>query len=260
MDEFLVIEVEVFKVFVLVLVRISGLVITAPLLGSRNFPLVAKIGITGLTAMLITPSVAALSSTLPSEALPFGLLAVGEVLIGLSIGFVMTLVFGAIQIGGQLMDMQSGFALVNVFNPAFETQFPVFGFLLYILAVLVLLSANGHHVMIRAIVATFDKIPLGGFVARPELALQINRWGSAMFFDGLMIAAPVATALLVAYFVMGLIGRVVPQIQLFAVGFPLTIGIALFVVAMSLNIYLMIIEGMFDRMFRNVSVLIDGMA
>ena len=81
-----------------------------------------------------------------------------------------------------------------------------------------------------------------------------------MFFDGLMIAAPVATALLIAYFVMGLIGRVVPQIQLFAVGFPLTIGIALFVVAMSLNVYLMIIEGMFDRMFRNVSVLIDAMA
>jgi len=258
-DEFLVFEVEVFKVFVLVMVRIVGLIVAAPVLGSRNFPVIAKIGLAGLTAALVTPSIAALDQTLPSAAAPFAVLAIGESLIGLMMGFVMTLVFAAIQVGGQVMDMQSGFALINVFNPAFETQFPIFGFFLFIVAMLLLLITNGHHLMLRAIVSTFERIPLGGFVVRPRLLLEMTRWGSAMFYDGMLIAAPVAASLLVAYFVMGLIGRVVPQIQLFAVGFPLTIGIALFVTAVSVNLYLTLLSGMFDRMFRNVAAMIGGM-
>ena len=259
MESLLVLEVEVLKVFVLVMARIGGLVVSAPVLGSRNFPVAGKIGLTGLTAALLTPHVVALESTLPNEAIPFALMGAGEVLIGLMIGFVMTLVFGAIQVAGQLMDMQSGFALMNVFNPALETQVPIFGFFLFILAVLLLLATNGHHLMIRAIASTFERIPLGGFVVRPRLLFEVSRWGQAMFYDGLMIAAPVTAALLVAYVVMGLMGRVVPQIQLFAVGFPLTIATGLLFAALSIGIYLKILDGMFVRMFRNVDTVINGM-
>ncbi len=254
-----VFEAEVFKVFLLVLVRISGLIVAAPVLGSRNFPVMGKIGLTGLTAMVVTPTIAALDQTLPDGTLAFGALALGELVIGLMIGFVMTLLFAAIQIGGQIMDMQSGFALINVFNPAFETQFPVFGFVLFVLAVLFLLVTNGHHLMLRAVVSTFDRVPLGGFAANPRLALDVSRLGTLMFVDGLMLAAPVAAAMLAAYFVMGLVGRVVPQIQLFAVGFPLTIGIALFTVAMSLNVYMAMLNGMLGEMFRSVQSLIRTM-
>lgn len=253
-------EVEVFKVLVLVMVRIGGLVLAAPVLGSRNFPMVAKIGLTGLTAMLVTPSIAALKQTLPNEAIPFAMMGAGELMIGLMMGFVMTLVFASIQVGGQIMDMQTGFGMINVFNPALGTQFPIFGFFLFILAVLFLLVTNGHHLMLRAIVATFDKIPLGGFVVRRELLWEVSRWGSAMFYDGLMIAAPVAAAMLVAYAVMGLVGRVVPQIQLFVVGFPITIALSLFIVAISIEIYLNYLDGMFARMFKDVAMMIHGMS
>lgn len=260
MQDLLVFETEVFKVFLLVMVRISGLIMAAPLFGSRNFPLMGKIGLTALTATLITPSIARLSEPLPSEMLEFGTMAIGELMIGLLMGFVMTLVFGSIQVAGQIMDMQSGFAMINVFNPALETQFPIFGFFLFIIAVLLLLVTNGHHVMLKALIATFDRIPLGGFVLRPALVWQVSQWGRAMFLDGLMMAAPVAASLLIAYAVMGLLGRVVPQIQLFAVGFPLTIATALFVTAVSIHLYLDILEGMFDDMFRNVASMIAGMA
>lgn len=259
MEDFLVFEVEVFKVFLLVMVRISGLIVAAPVLGSANFPAIGKVGLAGLTAMLVTPAVAALNQTLPNDLLSYSVLAVGELTIGLMIGFVMTLVFAALQVGGQVMDMQSGFALVNVFNPALETQFPIFGFFLFILTVLLLLACNGDHLMLRAIVSTFDKIPLGGFTFRPQLFWEVSRWGHAMFVDGLLIAAPVSAALFLAYFAMGIMGRVVPQIQLFAVGFPLTIAVGLFVAAMSLGLYLTLMEGMLDRMFRNVAEVIRGM-
>jgi len=253
-------EVEVFKVFVLVLVRFSGLVVSAPVLGSRNLPVMAKVGIAGFSALLVTFHVPALQQGLPNDFLAFAWLAAGEVLIGLMMGFVMTLVFAAIQVGGQMVDMLSGFALVNVFNPAMETQVPVFGFFYYIIAGLYLLVINGHHLMIRHLVATFDKIPLGGFMARPDLFYDVSTWGSAMFFDGLLIAAPVAGVLLLAYVTMGLMGRVVPQIHLFVVGFPLTIGMALLVTGLSLGIYLNVIDGMFERMFGGVRVVVAGMS
>lgn len=259
MEPFAVFEVEVFKVFALVMVRLSGFVVTAPVLGSRNFPIIAKVSFTALVAAIVTPSILSLGQTLPSEPAPLAVLGLGELMIGLMLGFVMTLVFAAIQVGGQIMDMQSGFSMINVFNPAMETQVPVFGFFLFILAVLFLLVTNGHHVMIRAIISTFDRIPLGGFVARPELFLEVSRWGRVMFYDGLLIAAPVAAALFVAYLAMGLVGRLVPQVQLFVVGFPLTIAVGLFVMALSVQMYLMMLEGMFDDMFHGVDAMIKAM-
>lgn len=256
----MVLEVEVFKVFALALMRFSGLMVAAPILGSRNFPVAAKVGLAGLSAALVTPFIPALSQSLPNEFLPFALLGAGELLIGLMMGFVMSLVFAGIQVGGEVMDMLTGFALMNVFNPAMETQVPIFGFFYFIIAVLYLLALNGHHWMIRAMVRTFDAIPLGGFAARPALLREVSVWGGAMFVDGLMIAAPVAAALLLAYLTMGLLGRVVPQIHLFVVGFPVTIAMGLLVTALALGVYLHVLDGMFERMFENVTILIRGMA
>ena len=252
-------EVEVFKTFVLVMLRFSGLMVAAPVLGSRNFPVIAKIGLTAFTAYMVTPFVPAVEGGLPGEPLSFALFGSGEVMIGLIMGFVMTLIFGSIQVAGQLMDMQSGFGMMNVFNPAMETQFPIYGFFLFIVAVLYLLMLNGHHIMIRAMVSTFDKIPLGGFVANPALMREVSRWGSVMYVDGLLIAAPVMGAMFLTYASMGLLGRVVPQIHLFVVGFPITIALGMVVVGCSIGMYLTILDGMFKHMFVNVETVIRGM-
>jgi flagellar biosynthetic protein FliR len=156
--------------------------------------------------------------------------------------------------------MQTGFGMMNVFNPAMETQFPIFGFFFFILAVLYLMGINGHHLMVRALVSTYEQIPLGGFTVRPELLLEVPRWGGTIFWDGLLISAPVCAAMLMAYVTMGLLGRVVPQIQLFVVGFPLTIATGLLITALSLHVYMHTLGGMFERMFRNVETVIRGLA
>ena len=80
-----------------------------------------------------------------------------------------------------------------------------------------------------------------------------------MFVDGLMIAAPVSAAMILAYATMGILGRVIPQIHLFVVGFPLTIATGLFLTAFSLGMYVYLLDGMFHRMFRNVDLLIRGL-
>ncbi len=255
----MIIEVEILKVFLLVAARFSGLMVAAPLLGSGNFPVMGKIGLVGLSAMLVTPGVPALEAALPSDPLALALMATGEVLIGLAIGLVMTLVFAAIQVAGQIMDMQSGFGMMNVFNPALETQFPIFGFFYFIMAILYLLILDGHHLMIRALTSTFETIPLGGLSPDENVLWAVVNWGTGMFYDAVLISAPIVAAMMLAYITMGLMGRVVPQIHMFVVGFPLTIATGLLVVAFSIDLYLRLLNGMFADMFRNVETLIRGL-
>ncbi len=252
-------ELEILKLFLLVMVRVSGLVVTAPILSSNNFPVLGKLGLIGLTAYVITPTLPALDAALPAEALPFALMAAGELMIGMVIGLVMQLLFAAIQVAGQVMDMQSGFGLINVFNPALETQFPLFGFLFFILAILYLLVSYGHHMILRALSSTFDRIPVGGFAPDTPVMAQFVAWGGLMFHDAVLLAAPIAAAMMLAYVTMGLMGRVIPQINLFVVGFPLTIALSLLVVGLSIGYYLNLLDSLFTDMFRNVDRMISGL-
>lgn len=255
----LIAEVEIFKLFLLVMVRFSGLMVSAPLLGSANFPVTGKIGLTALAAVLVTATLPRLEDAIPTDALGFSLLAAGEFLVGLAIGFVITIGLAAIQVAGQVMDMQTGFGMMNVFNPAMEMQFPIYGFFLFILAVLYLLVIDGHHMMIRGLVYSYEHIPVGGFVARPALMWEASRWGQAMFVDGFMIASPMVAAMLLAYLTMGMLGRVIPQLHLFVVGFPITISIGFILTAMMIGLYMHFLHGMFERMFQNADTLIQGM-
>ena len=252
-------EIEHTMVFMLVIVRFSGLILTAPILSSANFPIVAKIGLIGLSAILMTPSVVMMDHPVATEPLAFAIAGAGELLIGMVMGLVMTMVFGAIQIGGQVMDMQSGFGLMNVFNPALETQFPIFGFFYFILAVLYLLVINGPHIMIMGLAHSFEVVPLGGFAPDADLMWVVSSWGTVMFLDGILIAAPVAGAMMLAYVTMGLMGRVVPQIHLFIVGFPLAIALGLVIVAFSVDLYVHFLDGMFYDMFRRVEYTVEGL-
>lgn len=252
-------EVEMFKLFLLVFVRVAGLLVSAPVLGSASYPNTGKIALSAAIALIIMPALPASAEPFPNEGLPFAILALGEAVIGVLMGLVITLVFAAVQVGGQIMDLQTGFGMMNIFNPALESQFPVFGFFLFILAVLYMLTFGWHHLMIKGLVATYASIPLGGVVYRPELFLEASRWGTAMFVDGLMIAAPVAAAMVMAYATLGLLGRVVPQIQLFVVGFPITIALGLFITAFSIGAYLSFLDGAFYRTFRDVETLVRGL-
>jgi len=252
-------EVEIFLLFIMVLMRFSGLMVAAPVLGSANIPTQVKAGLAALMALMVTAVLPEQPEPLPQAFLGLGVMAIGEFLIGLIIGFVLSLVLAAIQLAGQVMDMQTGFGLMNVFNPALETQFPIFGFFLFILAILYMLILNLHHTMIWALVMTYAHIPVGGFVYRPELLFEASLWGRGMFIDGLLVAAPITAAMLLAYVTMGLLGRVVPQIHLFVVGFPVTIATSLFLMAFVVGVFLMMLDGMFERGFRHVDTLMRGL-
>lgn len=252
-------EIAAVQLYVLVLARFAGLVVSAPVLGSGNFPVQAKVALAATMALVLTPVMLPNAPEIPADPIAYALMGAGEFLIGLLVGFALTLVFNAIQVAGQIIDLQTGFGMMNVFNPALETQFPIFGFFLFIMATIYLIILDGHHLIIRALVSTYDSVPVGEFMMRHGLLFEFAALGHLMFVDGLLIAAPLAAAMLLAYVTMGLLGRVVPQIHLFVVGFPLTIGVGLLLMSLIMGVYTRTLEGMFNQMFHTVDKLIQAM-
>ena len=252
-------EIAVVQLYALVLARFAGLVVSAPVLGSGNFPMQAKVGLAATMALVLTPVLMVQEPAIPSDPLAFALVGAGEFLLGVLVGFSLTLIFNAIQVAGQIIDLQTGFGMMNVFNPALETQFPIFGFFLFIMATIYLIVLNGHLLIIKALVSTYDTVPVGEFMLRQNVLGEFATLGHLMFVDGLVLASPLAAAMLLAYVTMGLLGRVVPQIHLFVVGFPLTIGVGLLLMSLIMGVYTHTLEGMFNQMFRTVDNLIQAL-
>jgi flagellar biosynthetic protein FliR len=248
-------DLSVVLVFGLVFLRVSALMVAAPFYGSLNFPVRVKLSFALLISALITPVLPPVtpSTVLLADAAQFALAAVKEVLVGLCLGFLMTLVFAAIQIAGQLLDMQSGFAMVTVFNPTVGAQFPIYGFFLFVLAMLYLLVMGGHHMILRLLAESFTAVPIGALNPTPGAFAEVVYFGSRLFVQGVMLSAPVLASVLLAYATLGLLGRVVPQIHLLSVGFPITIALSLFILAMSLSIYLQVVHNFFGEMFNQVA-------
>ncbi|MBN2008086.1 flagellar type III secretion system protein FliR [candidate division KSB1 bacterium] len=225
-----------FYLFAMVFVRITTMMVVLPIFGSRLTPLQLKIALGGLLSFLIVP-------LLPSHHIPESLNLfilfyhiTREVLVGLVIGFATTLVFMAFQFAGTIVGMQMGFGIVNVVDPQSNIQVSIIGQFLYIIAILVFLSLDGHLFLIKALVHSFQVIPLNQAVFTGKLVQKIISMTAEVFVIAIKIGIPAIAALLLTSVALGVIARTVPQMNVFIVGFPLNIGLGLFTLATSLPI------------------------
>lgn len=216
-----------------ILVRVSGLVMASPIFGGRGVPNQVKIGLSLMTALVLYPS---LSVSLPSiETAPAYMVLVGrELLIGIGLGFAVTLVFSSIYLAGQLIDVPMGFGMVNVVDPQSGLQVPIFAQFQYILAALIFLSVGGHHALFRALSTSFAMVPIGVTVDGSNMAVVLFEIFVKMFYLGVKLSLPIVTGLLLADIALGIIARAVPQINIFVVGFPakIILGIPLFILVL----------------------------
>jgi len=263
MDEFLptqIFEVDVFLFFILVLMRVSGLLVSMPILGSRNVPMMVKAGLAGLIAIILVSTMSPLPQGIPRDFGAFVVVGAYEFLIGIGMGFIVSLMFSAVQIAGEIMDLQSGFGMMNIFNPAMETQFPIFGFYLFILWAMFFLWINGHLVVLQILGESYKALPIG-LMSRMDnnFGWEITRWGQTMFMYGVRLAGPVIVTMILTYAVMGILGRAIPQIHLLVIGFPITIGLGMIIVGISLGVYMGVFEDMAQEMVREVQLFIRGL-
>jgi len=247
-----------FHIFLLILLRVSALLIVAPIFGHRLFLARAKVGLAVMVSMVIFPIVDRFD--VPVGFLPYAVMMVGEVIMGLVIGYAVLLLFIGIQFAGQLAGLQMGFGIVNVIDPASHDQVSIIGQFLNILAILLMLTLDGHHIILNGLMTSFDAVPLGGVVLKAPVAHKMIALTAEVFVIAIKVSAPIMIALFLISTAMGVLARTVPQMNVFIVGFPVQLAVGMSVLMAALPLFQILIERALKLLERDVFALIDFFA
>jgi flagellar biosynthesis protein FliR len=220
--------------FMLVLGRAAGLIVSAPFWGSRVVPVVVRIWIAILLAVATYPIVrtGVLARDITIISVFLGL--VGEILLGLVLGWLAQMMFSAMRLAGHEVELKSGLGLLQLVDPNEGGQSGVFSTLFELIAGLLFFAMNGHHLLVQALWSSYKVFPLAGekFTARVLEGLVSS--AGEIFTIGLRISAPVVIGLLLSDVVLGLIGRAIPQMNVFMVAQPLQFGLALLLLSLAI--------------------------
>lgn len=247
---------EQFEVFVLVLVRTSALLFSVPILGAQEVPRIAKIGMSLMLAWIIAPAVGLPAGTAAFQVEEFVPAVIGEVLVGVLIGLSARIIFEGIQIGGQLVGFQMGFGIVNVMDPITGANFSIIAQIQNLLAVLLFITLGLHHLFIKAVFASFTKIPLLHCAVPGTLVEWFARTAGNIFTVGLKVAAPTMALLLFVSAGMGIINKAAQGMNVMIVMFPLKIAVGLFGVALTMPMFVVIAQKSFRNLEEYIAVIL----
>jgi flagellar biosynthesis protein FliR len=219
--------------FFLVLARISPLFVVAPLFSSKMIPGPVKGTIAAGFAIGLT-GIAMHGQHIPGEPLQVATLMVENLLVGLLLSFVVAGVFAAIQVAGGLVDIVSGFSFGATVDPIDGNPGGTFSQLYGLIGVMLFVAIGGDAWLLRGLARTFTLVPLTKGPALGSLVSAAEMSVASMFVSAVEVAAPALLALLITDVAFGMVSRVVPQLNVFSVGFPLKVGVSLLVVMASL--------------------------
>src|SRR5450830_805871 len=213
--------------------RILGLIAAAPLFGNAAVPATVKVTLGALLAMIIAPTVPALPAVNPMS-LPGLLILTQEMLVGLAMGFSIRIVFSAIELAGELSSLTMGLGFASFFDPQTKGRSSAISQFLVMLATLMFLTINGHLVLLAALAESFVSLPISSSPISGGGFQQLAAWGGEIFRSGLQISLPIIAALLLTNMALGILTRTAPQLNIFGIGFPITISIGFIVLALTL--------------------------
>jgi flagellar biosynthetic protein FliR len=227
------IAAEQLVAFILVLTRVGGLFVLAPIFSARALPAQAKVVVATALALALTP-LASRGQEIPVDAAGITVLVVKEAIVGLAFAFALSAIVAAIQTAAGLIDTMSGFSYASLIDPFSSIQGGVFGQLYSLFVAVVLVTTGGDQIMIAGLAGTFKVVPLTATPSYDALG-QIALDGFAQVFVlGLEVAAPAIIALVVVDAALALVARAAPQLNMFSVGLPAKILVAIAVVTSSL--------------------------
>ena len=218
--------------WLLVMVRITGLMATLPGLGQERIPLPIRTSLTILMAVILTPVIPAVK-TIPNDMWQMLGLMVAELAAGVLLGLFVSWIIEAVSFAGHLMDMQMGFSFVQFLDPSSARTTSISGSVLMQLTLLFVFISGLHHQMILALVESYRIVPIGSGL--PGNPLQIVTMTGQMLTRGLQLAFPVLLTLFFIDVLEGISGRFMPQLQLMQLAFPVKIAAGLAVLAVVLR-------------------------
>jgi flagellar biosynthetic protein FliR len=244
--------------FLVIMFRCLGFFALTPIFGRREIPVQVKVGLAGLASFIVLPL---LTDTYfyGDDLWSFIAIIVKEVIVGLTMGYISLLIFSSLYLAGGVIDMMMGFGIVNVMDTQSNTPIPLMGNFFYIIATLIFLTVNGHHVLIRCLVESFRIVPIGkatfgsGFIAALFSAF------SDMLIIAVKVCLPVISIVLLTDLALGLIARTVPHMNVFLVGLPIKIVAGIIGIMIMLPLYITVLDVIFNLKYENIVSILRGM-
>ena len=218
--------------FIFPLARILAMIASSPVLGNRQTPVRIKVGLSVLLTIVIAPNIA----TMPQVAVgsPQGLLImIQQIIIGVAMGFTISMIFSAVEMAGEIAGLQMGLGFASFYDPINAIHSAIIAQWLGLIAILAFLAINGHLYMISALAESFQTLPIGSMMSAQGFN-GVAHWGASIFAYALQISLPILAALLITNIALGILTRAAPQLNIFAVGFPITLAIGFFVLALTM--------------------------
>lgn len=231
--------------------RILALVASSPLFGARGVPAGVKIGLSLVLTIMVAPVLPPMPAVPPASAQGLFIL-VNQLMIGAAMGMAIRIVISAVEMAGHIMGLQMGLGFATFFDPQNSTQVPIVGQFLGLVAMLLFLSINGHLMVITALVDSFRLLPVSLYPFASGAWKTLVLWGGEVFRGGVLISMPVVAALMMTNIALAVLNRAAPTLNIFTVGFPLTLAIGFIVIALSLSHFLPVFTGIFEDGLRTM--------
>jgi flagellar biosynthetic protein FliR len=243
--------------FLFTLVRTSSILMVAPVFGAINVPGRVKMGLVLILTMLLVPLITPVP--MPGNMVALTLSIISEILVGAAIGLVIKFIFTGIEFAGQFASFEMGLSMASVYDPISAAQVTVIGRLMSILTVLLFLSFDGHLMMIIALEKSFELVPPYSFSFSAPFAETLLRFSGDIFMVGAKLAAPIIAVLTLINIGNGLLAKVVPQLNVFVVGFALMIIVGFLMLTLMLPFFVEAIIGLLEGMWNNVYAILRVM-
>jgi flagellar biosynthetic protein FliR len=230
------------KAFYLILIRVSIVFQMFPFFNAKVIPILAKVGLSVVTAIILFPVINPPMAAFPHTGFGMMQLILAEFIIGIILGLLVTIFFEGVRMMGQMVGFQTGFAITNIIDPQSGSQISILANMAYLVAMIFFLLLNGHHILLNAVRESFEAIPVGSLGLNGDMFGKMISMYGEMFVIAVKIGAPAIGALLFTNLAFGLITKLIPQMNIMIVAFPIQIVIGLLFFGVSLNVLLYFTE------------------
>ena len=228
--------------------RIGALLMAAPVFSAASVPMRLRVLLAFAVTILVEPLLPRPAGVDPLSATTLVILA-QQVAIGIAIGFVLQLAFNALVFGGQVVAYSMGLGFAHLMDPQNGVQVPTVSQFYLIFATIAFLAVDGHLRLLALVVESFTALPVAADGITQNALWTLTLWGAKLFADGLLMGLPVVAALLLVSIAMGLVSRAAPQLNIFAVGFPVTLGVGFVLMWVTLPQSLRLFMDWLDTLF-----------
>lgn len=242
--------------FVLLTVRIGAIVLSLPFLGARMVPSQLKVLCVLLLSFGLFPAIQGQAMAVPQSYGILVLLVLGEVFVGLAIGFVTQILFVGIQLSGMVVSQQMGLSTASIFDPQNSSQSSIVSNFQYVLAVLIFFSVSAHHWFIFAMAESLHRIPLLELTLSKSVVMSLVTLLGNAFVTAVKMAAPMLAILVFVTVGLGIVARLVPQLNVFILSFPVNMGTGLLALSVALFYLSREIRFLYEQLGRDLVLVI----